>query len=1396
MLRTPWLLPALACLRLAVAAVWRVPADYSTIDGALDHAQAGDSVLVAPGVYHEHNLTISDDALTLTADEPEAFSTIIDGDGQRILSVTGADGALVQGLVLRNGVTSGNGGGMSVSGSLAVRMRDCRFEACGADDFGGGLFLAEGSSAVLRDCVFAANASPGDEGSALSLWGEALLIGCVVEDQTGTIWSSALHKIRAASLTAIGCEFSSNATRILSLGGTGPCTFEDCLFSANATSGILISTGTVNGSDHATTLTGCRLDDNQADVLLSGRLRLEGCSLRGNAVTHSLAVGDTLRFIDCLVANSEGLGGFGDNLLEARRRLVIEGATLAFNRAAGALLQSNQDVDVNRSLLVCNAADLLLRGQYASPPALSVSCTGQYGNLARGEGTDWSGAFAPFEGREGNWRTDPRLRDPNLGDYRPARGSPALPDPLGCDVLGGALAGVDEEPAPLAWFSANPAGGAAPLTVNLRAWPGEVGQSWGWDLDDDDQAELAGAQVEHVFMEFGAWPATLIATGDGQERRLRLPAAVRVGGRVLRVPQDYPTPASALAAALPYDTVELACGDYPIDEALVLRDAVTLRAAELRCARLIQLGTYWDLLLGVQDQIEPCRLEGLVLRGRQGGSMLDCSNARLELRDCRLVGGSTILEGSGLALISCDVDSMGHVLDFGEAELVDCRLRDCGSLASAQGGDPRLVLENCVVERCERLVYGIPWQSDGHLTLHGCTLAECGLSGATLVDGWLEGLELDRCVLAASRSPLLGAAGEVPDELVLTRTDIFGTLGGDWSGPLAPYQDQDGNLSADPLFCDAGAGDYHLAAHSPCRLDSLGQDQMGAFGVGCAHARPWIISLDVEELDGPLPLVLSITARTMGEIVTWNWDAQGDGEPEGDLPAFTWSYDAPGLYRLRLEVAGPDGGTAALDTLIRAGFQFFHVPDSFPTLAAALAQAQDGDLVLVAAGTYFEHDLEAGAGVSLCGEGAGAVIDAQGLGRVLTLQAGQHPALLQGLTLRNGSAPAGAALGAVAVGQPPAPLVVRRCAFSGNRATAEGGAISWGAGLPDLELDSCRFEGNQAVQGGALAGAGFRLRHCRFLGNQAQEGGAVWKLDSLALEDCEFTGNSAERGGALHLDGATRLDGCLFQGNRATERGGAVWNAPWVAAIGARYQDCLFVGNRAGLDGAALCDASGPALVACTVAGDSTADTGAALSLPTGGGGPGPRLEGCIVAGTPGGRALACADERLLISCSDFWGNAHGDWSPPFAGQLGQRGNLQADPLFCRPQEGDYSLGLDSPCRPEQTLCGWMGARRGPCQDLALKPLPTRPAALCLGTPSPNPFNGAAWVAFELPRAGAARLVLYNLRGQRVAVLLDESLAAGRHRRRLDARGLASGLYLLSLEAGGVRDTQKVLLVQ
>jgi hypothetical protein len=71
----------------------------------------------------------------------------------------------------------------------------------------------------------------------------------------------------------------------------------------------------------------------------------------------------------------------------------------------------------------------------------------------------------------------------------------------------------------------------------------------------------------------------------------------------------------------------------------------------------------------------------------------------------------------------------------------------------------------------------------------------------------------------------------------------------------------------------------------------------------------------------------------------------------------------------------------------------------------------------------------------------------------------------------------------------------------------------------------------------------------------------------------------------------------------------------------------------------------------------------------------------------------------------------------------------------------------------------------------------------------PNPFNPRTTIRFELPRAGLAKLRVFDASGRLVATLFDERLAAGPHAAHWDGTTAGgdpagSGVYLLRLEQG------------
>ncbi len=90
----------------------------------------------------------------------------------------------------------------------------------------------------------------------------------------------------------------------------------------------------------------------------------------------------------------------------------------------------------------------------------------------------------------------------------------------------------------------------------------------------------------------------------------------------------------------------------------------------------------------------------------------------------------------------------------------------------------------------------------------------------------------------------------------------------------------------------------------------------------------------------------------------------------------------------------------------------------------------------------------------------------------------------------------------------------------------------------------------------------------------------------------------------------------------------------------------------------------------------------------------------------------------------------------------------------------------------------------------------TLPQGLLLEASFPNPFNPATVIPFHLPTAMDARLDVYNLRGARVARLADGFLLAGRHQVDFHAAGLASGVYVYRLEAGGHSLQRSLLLLK
>lgn len=92
-----------------------------------------------------------------------------------------------------------------------------------------------------------------------------------------------------------------------------------------------------------------------------------------------------------------------------------------------------------------------------------------------------------------------------------------------------------------------------------------------------------------------------------------------------------------------------------------------------------------------------------------------------------------------------------------------------------------------------------------------------------------------------------------------------------------------------------------------------------------------------------------------------------------------------------------------------------------------------------------------------------------------------------------------------------------------------------------------------------------------------------------------------------------------------------------------------------------------------------------------------------------------------------------------------------------------------------------------------MSPVPTE---FNLSQNFPNPFNPSTVIQFGLPSAGYARLEVFSLLGESVAVLFDGDANVGTHSIRFDASDLGSGVYFYKLSSAGGVITRKLTLLK
>jgi hypothetical protein len=94
------------------------------------------------------------------------------------------------------------------------------------------------------------------------------------------------------------------------------------------------------------------------------------------------------------------------------------------------------------------------------------------------------------------------------------------------------------------------------------------------------------------------------------------------------------------------------------------------------------------------------------------------------------------------------------------------------------------------------------------------------------------------------------------------------------------------------------------------------------------------------------------------------------------------------------------------------------------------------------------------------------------------------------------------------------------------------------------------------------------------------------------------------------------------------------------------------------------------------------------------------------------------------------------------------------------------------------------------------EPEAARPNEFSLQQNYPNPFNPVTTIHYELPKESVVRLAVFNVLGQQVRALVNQTEQAGYKSVQFDGSNLPSGIYFYRITAGAFEDVKRMVLIK
>jgi parallel beta-helix repeat protein len=207
-MKTAIVLFAVLCIpSLAFSATIIVPDHYPTIQGAIDAAVNGDTVLVKPGTYME-NIDFTGKAITVQS-EQGVDVTVIDGNqaGSVVTCTSGEDeNSVMDGFTITNGDADHPGGGM-YNYSSSPTVTNCTFTNNSTTWYGGGMCNDAGYPTVTN-CTFSGNDAFDGGGGMYNSNSNPTVTNCTFSENIAYLGGGMGNHVSNPTVT--NCTFSGN----------------------------------------------------------------------------------------------------------------------------------------------------------------------------------------------------------------------------------------------------------------------------------------------------------------------------------------------------------------------------------------------------------------------------------------------------------------------------------------------------------------------------------------------------------------------------------------------------------------------------------------------------------------------------------------------------------------------------------------------------------------------------------------------------------------------------------------------------------------------------------------------------------------------------------------------------------------------------------------------------------------------------------------------------------------------------------------------------------------------------------------------------------------------------------------------------------------------------------